>query len=41
MTTDVANKALNLERQNNTIVFGIPGDVVTKSYKQMLNILKA
>ena len=41
MTTDISNKALNLERQNNTIVFGIPGDGVTNSDKQMLNILKA
>src|SRR5436309_10659139 len=30
MTTDISNKPLNLERQNNTIVFGIRrGGVVT------------
>ena len=41
MTTAISNKTLNLERQNNTIVFGIPGDGVTNSDKQMLNLLKA
>jgi hypothetical protein len=42
MTTDISNKKpLNLERQNNAIVFGIPGDGVSNSDKQMLNILKA
>lgn len=42
MTINISNKKpLNLERQNNTNVFGIPGDGVTNSDKQMLNILKA
>ena len=33
MTTDISNNLENLERQNNTIVFGIPGDGVTNSDK--------
>jgi hypothetical protein len=41
MTTGISNKPLNLERQYDTIVFGIAGDGVTNSNKQMLNILKA
>ena len=41
LTTDTSNKVLNLERQNNTIVFGIPDDGVGNFDKQMLNILKA